>query len=241
METNGCLFKLFYSGNETVYFGATTLNFVNSVVNISVTYGNYQINTTTKGCLIVACDLTNNVTQIQFTTPAFTVVSQNTNTSDQTTIDLISNFNQSSLQLIALQLQLNQSLEDLATYSKYLATVNFTTVVVNNPFQEYDALRAQVDQLYAQIGQPTPAPTPPPPSNSSNDLSSILGDCAQDGFFASASCFFDKVASTLIVIAVVLVVSFAIYIAYHRYKNHKLYSKKQELYKLSVSISSSSS
>jgi len=193
---NGCQFGVFYTGTNAVIFGSQPVTFVNNTATVTVSYGNYQIETDGKACLALACDRTTSVTQIVLTTPNFQVVSPDV-LSLAGKIQLAENFNQTLNSIDSIKAEINDSITKINSYAALLKTINFTSVVTDNPFANFSALRADVEALLAQMN-----------SNNGTQAPQTSG-CT--GVFASAACFFEQAANTLIAVAVCIGVLIIVY------------------------------
>jgi len=213
------MFGVFYTGKSTVNFGTQLISFVNTTVNVTVNYGSYQIQTDGKSCLAVSCDRTSEVTQIVLETPNFSVVSPDI-LSLAGKIQLASDFNQTLNSLDGIKSSINESIAKIKAYAELLSQVNFSKVVTDNPFKNFTDLRADVDRLLALM-------------NSNNNTPSAVTSDACTGVFASVGCFFTKAASTLIAVAVCIVVLIVVYciIKHTKCKKHlpgyKKYHKEE--------------
>jgi len=78
--------------------------------------------------------------------------------------------------------------------------------------------------------------------NSKNQTETIVSDsnCARSGPFSNVLCFFDRAASTLIVIGIVILAIAIIYVVIVKTKCYKVFSKiKKEIEMSNVSTSGS--
>jgi len=224
---SGCNFTLYYTGTQTAKFGESTLSFTNNYANIIVPFGNYPIVTNGKTCLVVACDVTNKVTQISLTTPGYELVSQDS-LSTSGKINLISDFNRTKNNLDNVRSQLNVSISELQNYEELLKSINFSKIVTDNPFKNFTSLRADVDYLISQI------------LNKSYNERPSGHSCAEVGVFGSAQCFFEDALSSLIIVSIIVGALIIIYVILVKRKAIKNIFKKKKGDELEMSSSDSS-
>jgi len=224
----GCVFQLEYTGVSSVLFGANPVLFTGSQANVSVAFGNYEIKSGTKNCLVVACSYDKDVTSIKLTTPDFQLISANAlNTAGK--IQLVQDFNRTKTSIDTIQTQLINSIIQIQEYSELIAKINFTQVLTDNPFKNFSLLRAEVDALVDKM-------------NSKNKTDAVVheSNCARTGPFGNILCFFDRAASTLIVIGIVILAVAIIYVVIVKTKCYRVFRKiKKEIEMSNVSTSGS--
>jgi len=216
ISLTGCVFQLEYTGTNGVLFGTNSVPFTGSQANVSVAFGNYEIKSGTKNCLVISCSYDKEVTSIKLTTPDFQLISANTlNMAGK--IELVQDFNRTKNSIELIQSQLNSTISEIQYYSELIGTINFTDVVTNNPFTNFSKLRAEVDALVEKMN-----------SKNKTDDAVQENSCGRKGIFGDVLCFFDRAASTLIVIAIVVISIIVIYFVIVKTKCYKIFKKHKK-------------
>jgi len=226
---SGCDFQLEYTGASSVLFGTQNVQFTGSEARLSVAFGNYEIKAGTKNCLVVSCSYDNDLTSITLTTPDFELISANS-LNNAGKIELVQDFNRTKNSIDSIQTQINSTIDQIKYYSDLVGQINFTAVYLNNPFTNFSILRAQVDQLVDKMN-----------SKNKTDSSSSSNSCGRTGPFGGVLCFFDRAASTLIVIAVIVAAVIVIYVVIVKTKCYKVFTKRGKEIEMSSKDSSSGS
>eukprot|EP01130_Rhizamoeba_saxonica_P001444 TRINITY_DN11301_c0_g1_i1.p1 TRINITY_DN11301_c0_g1~~TRINITY_DN11301_c0_g1_i1.p1 ORF type:complete len:951 (-),score=200.62 TRINITY_DN11301_c0_g1_i1:32-2776(-) len=194
---SGCDFNIQFNGEASVYFGETLLVFENNVANVSKGFGVYSILAGEIDCLIVRCDVSTDITQIEFEYPNIEILSE----SEKKAVAVL-DFAADVAATVEGVEKVIENITAIQAELQYiyaaLALLDFE-VVEDNPFGNFTELRAEVDELMAQLKNET---------NSDNQEEDIR--C--QGAFGSITCFFENFAGTLIVLVILAAIALLIYI-----------------------------
>jgi len=185
-STDHCDLTFFYMGNDANIEG-NPVTFVNNSATISLKLGLHMMKVSSLSCLLIQCRYSLDVTTILLETPNVTIIRQD-DLNLATTIDL--SLNGTRERIWALDNSTQQIWTALEEIQQNLSKIDFNTFIDNNPYQNFSELRAEIDRLIQNLD------------------SSGSGGCS--GPFSSATCFFQDVGSTLVVILVIAVVYMAI-------------------------------
>jgi len=201
-KTSGCSVNLQFTRTDTqvqlVGAKGTKINvsFNNTYASVGLSFDTWTVKAGTKQCYILSCSFTSQFSTVKLDTPNVQLVSAadmalNTKVSlsisdtIKTTVDTMNN---AVSELDALNQNLTQIKKDIAG-------LNFNVSQIF-PYQDFTEMRAQVYSLINQVPV--------------NNATSTTASCSSP--WSSASCFFEDFGSTLVTVALCLLVGGALFV-----------------------------
>jgi len=152
VSASGCRVTFFYTGNQTVTFGGTTLTFSNSsaVGFVNTASTPYVLTAGGTSCLSINCQQTVNSTYVLLQTPSFSVISQDDLNLAAATLPLDTIMNNSLDLLNAIEQNATDSEAKINQILGLLASIDYNVSELF-PYQNWTNLRNQVDGVVSNI------------------------------------------------------------------------------------------
>jgi len=206
-STSSCNFTFFYKNTEAVTITGSkinklvTFNQLTNIASVSVPVSTedytLSVGVPTRDCLVLTCVYNTETTIVTLQTPNVQIVSADEQNLVAKVYYAIDNTIESTIndmnQVRKTVLEVNKNISEIISQLKQL-DFNVTKFA---PYEDFSALRAQVDAKIESLGGPSSGMSP-------------YDGCESP--WESADCFFEQFGTTLITIAIIVVVAIAGYL-----------------------------
>jgi len=204
-SADGCILALDYNGTSEVRLGGTLLSFNSTDQTVqNIDYGTFEITVNNSSCLIITCEVINEITQVILTTPNFNLIPSDIQ-NVLGDLNLFDNINATINNVNSVIQQVTTANEQILNIGYALSLLNFNVTDQYN-FENFTEIRDQVNLLLAEL------------ANAKGDAHETLDltDCSS--IFGSIACFFSDLLANIIYIAIVIAIVIVLYILIFKLK-----------------------